>query len=348
MEWMLQFKDYVILAGLNLFGISLVLASLYIAYRRKVALRIGFLFLIGAVVLNTLTFFLGKEGVTVANSLWVVGLGGPIVVATLLYLSKRMITPIITLKDVALMLTTGSQQIQAGAENLSQGASEQASSTEQVSATMEEMAATIRHNADNAFQMKQIAIHSADDAIHVGETVLETVEAMQKIEKKIVMIDDITHQTQILSLNATIEAAKAQEYGKGFAVVATEVRALATRSQEAATEIKDLIQIGVTLANKASDMLKRLIPEIQKTADVSQEISAASEEQSTGIQQVTLAIQQLDQVTQHNASMAEELSATADGFTQQADRLWKTITILDSNQQRLPTNPPTSSTPPIE
>ncbi|MGE0087787.1 MAG: methyl-accepting chemotaxis protein [Desulfococcaceae bacterium] len=210
---------------------------------------------------------------------------------------------------------------------------------------MQEMTATIRQNADNAFQMKQTAIHSADNAITTGATVLEMVAAMQKIEKKIVMVDDIARQTRMLSLNAMIEAAKAQEYGKGFAVVATEVRELSARSQKTAAEIAELTQIGVTLANKASDMLKRLIPDIQKTADVSQEISAASEEQSTGIQQITLAIQQLDQVTQHNSAMAEELSATAAGFTQQAARLWKTITILDRDQQEIPDSP---SAPPTE
>lgn len=345
MELIQRFSAYLILSGLNVFGVCLVLVSLYLAYRRRVAVQIGLTFLFGAVVLNTLTFFLGKEGPTLANSLWVVGIGGPTVVATLLFLCKRLITPIVALRGAVMAITAGSRQIQAGAESLSQGASEQASSTEEVSSTMEEMAATIRQNADNANQMKQTATHAADDALKSGETVAEMVAAMQTIEKRIILIDSITNQTRMLSLNATIEAAKAQEYGRGFAVVASEVRSLAAQSQAAANEISELTHAAVALANKASDMLKRLVPDIQKTAEISQEISAASEEQSAGIQQVALAIQQLDQVTQQNAAMAEELTATAVNFTGQATRLGQTVKILDRDTQDRQADP---SVAPVE
>ncbi|MCP4940704.1 MAG: hypothetical protein GY924_01815, partial [Planctomycetaceae bacterium] len=149
--------------------------------------------------------------------------------------------------------------------------------------------------------------------------------AMQKIAKKVSMIEEIASQTHMLSLNATIEAAKAQEYGKGFAVVASEVCTLAQRSREAAEAINELTDSGVTIATSASERLTKLVPDIQKTAELVQEISAASDEQSTGTEQINQAIQQLDQVTQQNSATSEELAATAEELAIQAEQLQNTI-----------------------
>jgi len=152
-----------------------------------------------------------------------------------------------------------------------------------------------------------------------------TIVAMKEIAQKISIIEDIARQTRLLPLNATIEAARAGEYGKGFAVVASEVRALAERSQTAATEINTLASSSVAVAEKAGEMLMKLVPDIQKTADLVQEISAASKEQNMGAEQINMAIQQLDQVTQQNSSTSEELSSTAEELASQAGQLQSTI-----------------------
>jgi methyl-accepting chemotaxis protein len=209
------------------------------------------------------------------------------------------------------------------------------------------MAANIRQNADNALQTEKIAIKAAEDAQASGEAVAEAVAAMQQIARKIAVIEDITRQTRMLSLNATIEAARAQEYGRGFAVVASEVRALAERSQQAATEITTLSTSGVTVAEKAGDMLACLVPDIQKTAELVQEISAASREQTSGTNQINRAIQQLDQVTQQNSATSEELSATAEELSSQAEHLRETMaffSIAQSDIHTAGTSPTDSST----
>ena len=222
-------------------------------------------------------------------------------------------------------VATGSQEMSSSTAQMSNGATAQAASAEQASASMEEMAANIRQNTDNALQTEKIAIKAAEDAQNSGAAVAEAVLAMQEISKKIAIIEDISRQTRLLSLNATIEAARAQEYGKGFAVVAAEVRALAEHSREAASEITELAASGVVVAEKAGGMLEALVPDIQKTAGLVQEISAASREQSAGSNQINQAIQQLDQVTQQNSATSEELSSTAEELASQAEQLRKTI-----------------------
>jgi methyl-accepting chemotaxis protein len=211
---------------------------------------------------------------------------------------------------------------------MSQGASEQAASAEEASASMEEMASNIRQNADNAQETERIALKSAQDARGGGEAVKETVAAMKKIAQKIGIIEEISRQTDLLALNAAIEAARAGEYGKGFAVVASEVRKLAERSQKAAAEINDLSGSSVDVAERAGHMLDQLVPDIEKTAELVQEISAACNEQDSGAEQINKAIQQLDQVIQQNASASEEmastseeLSTTSDGLADQAEHL---------------------------
>ncbi len=222
-------------------------------------------------------------------------------------------------------VTSGSSEISSSAQTLSEGATEQAAAAEEASSSMEQMTSNIRQNADNAKQTEQIASKSASDAKEGGEAVSEAVNAMKQIAEKISIIEEIARQTNLLALNAAIEAARAGEHGKGFAVVASEVRKLAERSQQAAGEISGLSTSSVEVAEKAGTMLSKLVPDIQKTAELVQEISAASEEQNSGAEQINKAIQQLDMVIQRNASSSEELASTSEELSSQARQLEDTI-----------------------
>jgi methyl-accepting chemotaxis protein len=216
---------------------------------------------------------------------------------------------------------SGSQQLSSSSEQMSQGATEQAASIEEVSSSMEQMSSNIRQNADNAAQTEKIALKAAADAKEGGTAVNQTVEAMKLIAGKISIIDEIARQTNLLALNAAIEAARAGEHGKGFAVVASEVRKLAERSQKAAGEITELSGSSVTVAEKAGALLGRILPDVQRTAELVQEITAASREQDAGAGQINKALQQLDQVIQQNAAASEEVSATAGELAGQAEQL---------------------------
>jgi methyl-accepting chemotaxis protein len=218
-------------------------------------------------------------------------------------------------------VASGSQQLSAGAEAVSRHASEQAASAEEASSAVEEMSATIKHNADNARQTEKIALRSASDARASGDAVADSVRAMKQIADKISIIEEIARQTNLLALNAAIEAARAGEHGKGFAVVAAEVRKLAERSRTAAAEIGQLSGSSVEVAERAGAMLEKLVPDIQKTAELVQEISAASKEQTSGADQINSAILQLNQVIQQNAGAAEEMTSTAEELSSQADHL---------------------------
>ncbi len=222
-------------------------------------------------------------------------------------------------------VASGSHELSATAEQLSQGATEQAASTEEASASMEEMAATIKQSADNSAQTEKIARQSAVSAIASGEAVSTAVTAMQTIAQKIMVVQEIARQTDLLALNAAVEAARAGEHGRGFAVVASEVRKLAERSQAAAAEISTLSADTVKAAQSAGDMLKQLVPDIQRTAELVGEISAGSREQNAGASQINTAIQQLDKVTQQNTAAAEEMSSTSVELASQAEQLQAAI-----------------------
>lgn len=222
-------------------------------------------------------------------------------------------------------VTTGMQVMSASTEAMAQGATEQAANAEEASSSIEQMTANIRQNANNALETEKIAIQVAHDAKDGGEAVGKTVTAMKHIADKITIIEEIARQTNLLALNAAIEAARAGEHGKGFAVVATEVRKLAERSQIAAGEINDLSSSSIEVAEKAGQLLDVIVPNIQKTAELVQEISAASKEQDAGAGQITQSIQQLDNVIQQNSASTEEMSSTAEELSTQADQLEQMI-----------------------
>jgi methyl-accepting chemotaxis protein len=244
---------------------------------------------------------------------------------------EKLRAVVMDVKTAADNVASGSQQMSAGSEQMSQGATEQAASAEEASSSVEEMNATIRQNADNASQTEKIALKSANDALESGKAVTEAVTAMKEIAGKISIIEEIARQTNLLALNAAIEAARAGEHGKGFAVVAAEVRRLAERSQTAAGEISKLSSSSVSVAERAGDMLTKLVPDIQKTSELVQEISAASKEQASGTDQINGAIQQLNQVIQQNAGAAEEMASTAEELSSQAEQLQSTIAFFKVN-----------------
>jgi methyl-accepting chemotaxis protein len=240
-------------------------------------------------------------------------------------MAQRLDEVVGNVKLAADHIASESQTLNTGTSQMSESTTEQAAAVEEVSASMEQMAATIHQNADKALHTEKIARAVAEDASQSGEAVNRMVLAMRTIAKKIQMIEQIAQQTHILSLNATIESAKAQEYGKGFAVVASEVRSLAERSRKVAAEINDLVRSSEEIAGKAGEMLSKLVPDIQQTAEFVQNISAASREQEIGAEHINQAIQQMDQGIQHNAATAEEIATTVEQLTSQAEVLRETI-----------------------
>ena len=228
-------------------------------------------------------------------------------------------------------ITAASQEMSSTAQEMSQGSNEQASSTEEVSATMEEMNANIQQNSDNSQQTEKIATKAAQEIKIGSDAVIETVKSMKTIADKISIISEIANQTNMLALNAAVEAARAGKKGKGFAVVATEVKNLAERSAAAAEEIEEIAADSVLTAENSGKMLTQIVPNIEKTSVLVQEISTATSEQSSSIDQITNAIDQLNKVTQQNSAISEEMASSSEELTSQAEVLKQTISFFQQS-----------------
>jgi methyl-accepting chemotaxis protein len=237
------------------------------------------------------------------------------------------------IRSIAGEVAAASQSISTASIQVSKGASAQAAAAEEASSSMEEMVSNIKQNADNAQTTDKIANKSAKDAQESGKSVLEAVSAMKEIANKISIIEEIARQTNLLALNAAIEAARAGEHGKGFAVVAAEVRKLAERSQKAAAEINQLSSTTLRVSEKSGEMLDKLVPDIQRTAELVQEITAASKEQDTGAEQINKALQQLEKVIQQNASASEEMASTTEELTGQSDQLVSALSFFHTGDE---------------
>ncbi len=226
-------------------------------------------------------------------------------------------------------------QISNNAQNMSQGANEQAAAAQQVSSSMEQMVANIHQNTDNSKQTEQISVKAAEGIRNGAKTTITAVNSMQKIAEKITIINDIAFQTNILALNAAVEAARAGEHGRGFAVVAAEVRKLAENSKHAAEEIDELSKSGLSVSESAGKQLEAIVPEIEKTAKLIQEIASASREQNLGAEQINSALQQLNSVTQQNAIISDNVASNAESLNNQAEKLKEIISYfkLGKNKQ---------------
>lgn len=234
-------------------------------------------------------------------------------------------------KKGADIVAAASSELSATSEQLSESANEQASSVEEVSSTMEQMAANIDSNTSNAQQTESISLQVSKDISKVSQAAKESLDSVHAIAGKINIINDIAFQTNILALNAAVEAARAGEHGRGFAVVAAEVRKLAERSKIAADEIVTLANQSVKVTEESGELMFKIIPDIEKTAKLVQEIAASSLEQNNGAVQVNDAIQQLNNGTQQNASAAEEMSANSENLAAQAEQLKDTISFFKTD-----------------
>ncbi|HET9552325.1 MAG TPA: methyl-accepting chemotaxis protein, partial [Anaeromyxobacteraceae bacterium] len=231
-------------------------------------------------------------------------------------------------------LSSAAGQVSETSQGLSQGTGEQAASVEETTSSLEEMSASIGQNAESSRQTVHAAAAGAHDAEEGGRAVAETVGAMKAIAQQTTIIEEIAYQTNLLALNAAIEAARAGEHGKGFGVVAQEVRKLAERARTAAQQVGELAGRSVAVAERSGALLGALVPQIRKTAELVQEVAAASEEQASGVTQINRAMAQVDQVTQRTASAAEELSSTAEELASQAESLQRLMAFFRLEEAR--------------
>ena len=270
---------------------------------------------------------------------------------------ETIVKPILLVKEATESINTAAQEISTGNNHLSQRTEQQASSLEETAASMEELASTVKQNAENAKQANQLAIAASDVALKGGEVVGQVVTTMadindsaRKIEDIISVIDGIAFQTNILALNAAVEAARAGEQGRGFAVVAGEVRNLAQRSASAAKEIKELITDSVSKTTEgtaqvenAGKTMEEIVSSVKRVSDIIAEISAASNEQSTGINQVNQAVTSMDEVTQQNAALVEQAAAAAESLVEQANQLNDAVSVFKlGNESRVERRAPNS------
>jgi methyl-accepting chemotaxis protein len=237
-------------------------------------------------------------------------------------------------------LSSASGQVASAAQALSQGTSTQAASVEETTTSLQQLGTAISQNADTSRQLERMAVQGAADAEESGHAVKATVEAMGNIAERISIIEEIAYQTNLLALNAAVEAARAGEHGRGFAVVAAEVRKLAERSQKAAKEIGGLASRSVKVAERSGQLLSELVPSIRKTAELVQQVASVSREQAGGVGQMGRAMVQVDQVTQRNASAAEELSSTSEELAAQASSLQLMMAFFHVSGQPAPAAPP--------
>jgi methyl-accepting chemotaxis protein len=225
-------------------------------------------------------------------------------------------------------LSSASEQVNGTAQSLSAGATELAANVVQTGAALTQLTGAVEQNTENAKATDAIAASSSFQAVEGGRAVRDTVTAMRGISEKITLIEDIAYKTNLLALNAAIEAARAGGHGKGFSVVAGEVRSLAERSQAAAHEIRRMASDSVKVAEEAGRLLEEVVPGIRRTAELVQQISAASGEQSTGIGQLGGGMRQLDGVSQQTAAASEELAAAAEEVNEQAQHLASTVSFF--------------------
>jgi len=228
-------------------------------------------------------------------------------------------------------IAAASAHISKNSQQLSEGATQQASSTEEVSSSIEEMAGNIQQNTANAQQTERISKKAADSMIEMSKIGKESLDSIKTIAQKITIINDIAFQTNLLALNAAVEAARAGEHGRGFAVVAAEVRKLAERSKQAADEIENLSKNSLKITEDSRHLLDALVPEIQKTSQLVQEITSASIEQNTGAGLINSAILQLNAVTQQNAISSGEMANSAEELSSQADGLRRAVLFFKLN-----------------
>ncbi len=225
------------------------------------------------------------------------------------------------LKSTAIEVANSSRDMSTASENMSNSANEQAASAEEVSSAIEEMSASISQNNDNAQETERIARGNSSTIEVCNQSAERSGQSMNVIAQKITIINDIAFQTNILALNAAVEAARAGEHGKGFAVVAAEIRKLAEHCAVAAKDIDSTSKESVEIVRQNAEAFTSVLPEIQRTTQLLQEISAACQEQANGSAQINTAVQRFNQTTQEFASLAEELSTNSQTLASEADNL---------------------------